>query len=93
MSDQHAAAAVTAVAVIAAILVARATVLHQGRHRRGTGGAHRPSRPHRHSPWGTGQAAPAAPAPSAPVTDAVREAEAHVHRCWQQLKNPANPLE
>jgi hypothetical protein len=85
MSDQHAATAVTAAAVIATILVARAVVL-QGRRRHPT----RVSRPRRgHMPPWAGHA----PASSDDAFLAVAEAEDHVHRCWQRLQQRARPPE
>ncbi|MFF3517763.1 hypothetical protein [Streptomyces sp. NPDC002573] len=85
MSDQHAAAALTAAAVIAAILIARAAVLHQGRR----GHVARAARPPRHRVPSGADKAVRSDASSA----AVREAEQHVQRCWQQLRTRADPPE
>ncbi|MFD7705440.1 hypothetical protein [Streptomyces caelestis] len=90
MSDQHAATALTAAAVIAAILVARAVVLHQGGRRRVAREAHLVG----------GRTAPRADAAASSATTlsdaascAVREAEQHVHRCWQQFRTRVDPPE
>ncbi|WP_146608289.1 hypothetical protein [Streptomyces sp. NTH33] len=91
MSDQHAAAALTAAAVIATILVARAAVLHQSGRERVARVAH-PVRGRT-----TPRAEKVAPSAAALSTDAascaVREAEQHVHRCWQQLQTRVDPPE
>ncbi|OQR65669.1 hypothetical protein B6E66_02335 [Streptomyces maremycinicus] len=91
MSDQHAATALTAAAVIVTILVARAAVLHQGSR----GQAARPVRPpHRHTASGVGKGAnaPCAAALSDGADSlAVQEAEQHVHHYWQQLQAHADP--
>ncbi|MFH8800868.1 hypothetical protein ACH4F6_14900 [Streptomyces sp. NPDC017936] len=83
MSDQHAAVAITAAAVVATILVARAALLR----RSGPGRVTRVAR---------GRTAPRA-GEAVPSTDAaswaVREAEQHVHRCWQQLRTRVDPPE
>ncbi|MFI9255796.1 hypothetical protein [Streptomyces sp. NPDC053069] len=77
----------TAAAVIATILVARAVVLHQG----GRGRVARLAHPVR------GHTAPRADETVAALSDAascaVREAEQHVHHCWQQLQTRADPPE
>jgi len=91
MSDQHAAAALTAAAVIAAILVARAAILHQG-GRAQRARAARPPRQHS----GTPRSDKASPSPATLSDDAsctVREAEQHVHNCWQQLQTRIDPPE
>lgn len=88
MSDQHAAAALTAAAVITSILVARAAILHQGHRRHAARPAHLP---HRRTTGGTVPTA-TAPADDA-ATLAVRAAEKHVHLCWQQLHTHADPPE
>ncbi|MGW7824785.1 hypothetical protein ACWGLF_43675 [Streptomyces puniciscabiei] len=82
MSDRHAAAALTAAAVIATILVARAAILHHsGRATWFT---------HRVRGRAASRAGKAAPSAVALFDDAaaraVREAEQHVHHCWQQLQ-------
>ncbi|MER6408250.1 hypothetical protein ABT269_33150 [Streptomyces viridosporus] len=87
MSDQHAAAALTAAAVIATILVARAVVLHQGGRRRAAHLVRRHTAPRAET------AAPSAAALSDAASCAVREAEQHVHHCWQQLQTRADPPE
>ncbi|MEU6770207.1 hypothetical protein [Streptomyces sp. NPDC046759] len=87
MSDQQAAVALTAAAVVAAILVARAAVVHQGVRGRVTGLAH-PIRGHT-SP----SAEKTVAALSNAASCAVREAEQHVHHCWQQLQTRADPPE
>ncbi|MFF4585556.1 hypothetical protein [Streptomyces sp. NPDC001388] len=79
MSDQQAAAAVTAAALIVMILVARAAVLHQACR----GHA---ARAGRRTASGGDRYAPSAAAPSDAALSAVREAEDHVHRCWQRLR-------
>ncbi|MER6572230.1 hypothetical protein ABT288_40170 [Streptomyces sp. NPDC001093] len=89
MSDQHAAAALTAAAVIATILVARAAILHHSG--RATWSTHR-VRPRAASR--AGKAAPSAGTPSDDAAaSAVREAEQHVHHCWQQLQTRVDPPE
>ncbi|MFF4961673.1 hypothetical protein [Streptomyces sp. NPDC001222] len=85
MSDQHAAAALTAAAVIATILIARAAVLHQGCRGHVARAAHSPRRRITSS-------ADKAVLPDA-SSAAVREAEQHVQRCWQQLQTRADPPE
>ncbi|MGW1958394.1 DUF4235 domain-containing protein [Streptomyces sp. NPDC001920] len=90
MSDQHAAAALTAAAVIAAILVARAAVLHQPGRAQRARAAHPPRR--RTAP----RADTAPPSPAKLSDDAfctVREAEQHVHNCWQRLRTRVDPSE
>jgi hypothetical protein len=77
MSDQHTATTLTAAAVIAAILVARVAARHAD-HARNV----RPLRRDR-----TPDAAPA----NDLVPPAVREAEQHVHRCWQRLQTQSDP--
>ncbi|WP_331719099.1 hypothetical protein OG985_48990 (plasmid) [Streptomyces sp. NBC_00289] len=86
MSDQHAATTLTAAAVIATTLVARA-VLHQGSRRP----AARP--PRRRSTPRADQTAPYPAALSDDASYAVREAEQHVHHYWQQLRTRADPPE
>lgn len=88
MSDQHAATAVTAAAVIVTILIARAAILHQDSR----GDAARTARPPRRRST-PGSAAPAPAALSDDASYTVREAEQHVHRCWQQLRTRADPTE
>ncbi|MFF4250628.1 hypothetical protein ACFY1L_05385 [Streptomyces sp. NPDC001663] len=90
MSDQHTATALTAAAVTTMILFARAAVLHQGgrRHPARTG---RP--PRRRPTSGSDQPAPSAAGPSDAAACAVREAEHHVHRCWQHLDAHIDPPE
>ncbi|MFF5157797.1 hypothetical protein ACFY3N_16345 [Streptomyces sp. NPDC000348] len=90
ISDQHAAAALTAAAVVAAILVARAAVLHQGDRRRVAREAH-PVRG-RTAPRADG-AAPSAATLSDAASRIVREAEQHVHHCWQRLRPRFDPPE
>ncbi|GGQ27454.1 hypothetical protein GCM10010266_58490 [Streptomyces griseomycini] len=90
MSDQHAAATLTAAAVIAAILVARAVVLRQGDRRRVAREAH-PVRGHT-APCTDEAASSAAALPDA-ASRAVREAEQHVHHCWQQFRTRVDPPE
>lgn len=84
MSDQHAAAALTAAAVTAAILMGRAVVLRQS----AAYPAHPPRRP-------APTRADKVPLPfdGDSAVSAVREAEDHVHGCWQQLQAPADPPE
>ncbi|MEU6587846.1 hypothetical protein ABZ923_01175 [Streptomyces sp. NPDC046881] len=84
MSDQHAAAALTAAAVIAAVLVARAAVLH-----------HSSRGPVLDRSTSSGdETAPATAAfPADAAASVVREAEQHVHRCWQQLPTRVDPPE
>ncbi|MGA5900255.1 hypothetical protein [Streptomyces venetus] len=92
MSDQHAAAALTAAAVIAAILVARAAVLHQGGRTQRARATHPPRR--RSTPHADKYKAPSPPAAlSDDTSSAVREAEQHVHHCWQQLQPRVDPPE
>ncbi|MGF0174505.1 hypothetical protein ACQF36_29600 [Streptomyces sp. Marseille-Q5077] len=88
MSDQHAATTLTAAAIITMILFARAAILHQGgrRHPTRTG---RP--PHRRPTSRADHPAPSATAPPDAAACAVREAEHHVHRCWQQLDTHSDP--
>ncbi|MFD3841699.1 hypothetical protein ACFWWC_36425 [Streptomyces sp. NPDC058642] len=91
MSDQHAATTLTAAALITMILFARAAVLHQGARRhpaRTGGGARRRPAPRAEQP-APSPAVP--PEPAARAVRAVREAEHHVHRCWQQLDTHTNP--
>jgi hypothetical protein len=88
MSDQHAAAALTAAAVIAAILVARAVVLHQGSRRCAAREAHVVRG--RTAPGADGATSSAAVLPDA-ASCVVREAEQHVHHCWQQLRTRVDP--
>ncbi|MGW2938771.1 hypothetical protein ACWDA7_45085 [Streptomyces sp. NPDC001156] len=90
MSDQNAATALTAAAVVAVVLIARAAVLHHGRRARGAVDGRPRHRTHPHA--GTGPPFIAAPADDA-AHPAVREAEKHVHRCWQQLHAPPDPTE
>lgn len=87
MSDQHAATALTAAAVIAAILIARAAVLQQDRRRHRTGSAE--LRQHAASP--TPRTAPHPATACMETNSAVREAEAHVRGCWQHLQTPGRP--
>jgi hypothetical protein len=77
MSDQHAAATLTAAAAIALILITRAAVLRSGRKR--TAGSARPRCQTRHP---TGPAARQDDAAGC----AVREAEQYVQRCWRHLQ-------
>ncbi|MER7486154.1 hypothetical protein ABTY20_09690 [Streptomyces sp. NPDC126497] len=90
MSDQHVAAALTAAAVIAAILVARTVVLHQGDRRRVAREAN-PVRG-RAAPYADTVTSSAAALPDA-ASCAVREAEQHVHHCWQQFRTRVDPPE
>ncbi|MEV5322423.1 hypothetical protein AB0K92_33135 [Streptomyces sp. NPDC052687] len=83
MSDQHAAAALTAAAAIALVLITRTALLRSSLNRT-TGTA----RPHRR--W-TRHPAEATPPDEAAL--AVREAEQHVHRCWQHLHTRTDPPE
>jgi hypothetical protein len=83
MSDQHAAATLTAAAAITLVLITRTAVLHSSRKR--TTGTARPRRRWtRH---------PAEAAPPDDAASAVREAEQHVHRCWQHLRTHTDPPE
>jgi hypothetical protein len=92
MSDQHAAAALTAAAVIAAILVARAAILHQGDRTPRARTAHLPRR--RSTPHADRYKPPSPPAAfSDHASSAVREAEQHVRHCWQQLPSRVDPPE
>ncbi|GGL60872.1 hypothetical protein GCM10010129_00520 [Streptomyces fumigatiscleroticus] len=86
MSDQHAATALTAAAVIAVILIVGAAVLRPDGRGRGARTLH-PSR--RDVMFHGGAAAP----PDGGAPSAVREAEQHVHRCWQRLQAPTDPPE
>jgi hypothetical protein len=92
MSDQHAAATVTAAAIITMILFARKAILHQD-------GRRHPARtcrpPRRHPTSHVGRLVRSGTAPGhTPSGDAiVREAERHVHRCWQQLGAHSDPPE
>lgn len=90
MSDQHAAAALTAAAVIATILVARAAVLHQGSRRR-LAPVTRLVRG-RIGPRAGKAASSAAPLPDDAFC-VVREAEQHVRHCWQRLHTRTEPPE
>jgi hypothetical protein len=90
MSDQHAATALTAAAVIATVLVARAVVLHQGDRRRVARAADLVRR--RTTPRADKTASSAAVASDA-SSCAVREAEQYTHHCWQQLQTRADPSE
>ncbi|MEU5666819.1 hypothetical protein [Streptomyces longwoodensis] len=85
MSDQHAAAAVTAAAAVALILVARAAIVHQGRRHAGAR-AHLRRRSVR-------SAVPATVPDGAAAHSAVQEAERYVHHCWQQLRTRTDPPE
>ncbi|MEU2557053.1 hypothetical protein ABZ589_36245 [Streptomyces sp. NPDC013313] len=90
MPHQHAATTLTAAAVIAAILFARAAVLYR------TGRSHgapffRP--PRRVTKPGSGTRRLAAVPSDEVASYAVREAEQHVHRCWQQLRPHTDPSE
>ncbi|MEU2717984.1 hypothetical protein [Streptomyces sp. NPDC007205] len=93
MSDWHAAAALTAAAVIATIiatiLVARAVVLHE------SGRVACPThRARGRATSGPDKAALCAVALSDDAAAfAVREAEQHVHHCWQQLQTRVDPPE
>ncbi|MFD7607652.1 hypothetical protein ACFWAN_45945 [Streptomyces mirabilis] len=90
MSDQHAATALTAAAVVTMILFARAAVVCQS----GRGHAARIGHPpRRRTTPRDDRSAPSAEALSDAASCAVREAEHHVHRCWQQLQAPADPPE
>lgn len=87
MSDQHAATALTAAAVIAAILVARAAILHHDSRAR-------VSRPDHRCMGSLPNQTPTSPAAlSHDASRAVHEAEQHVHRCWQQLRTRTEPPE
>ncbi|MFD5537719.1 hypothetical protein ACFWIJ_07665 [Streptomyces sp. NPDC127079] len=90
MSDQHAATALTAAAVIVTILVARAAILHQGDRKRiqRVTSLVRPRTAPR-----ADRAASSAESLSDAASCAVREAEQHVHHCWQQLQTRADPSE
>ncbi|MFJ5774270.1 hypothetical protein [Streptomyces sp. NPDC093094] len=88
MSDQHTAAALAAAALVAAVLIGRAAVLHGVRGR----AAHAPRR--RRTPGGAAGAAPPPARAAAPFDDvpsAVREAERYVHHCRQLLRTRADP--
>ncbi|MET7480141.1 hypothetical protein ABZT17_38100 [Streptomyces sp. NPDC005648] len=82
MSDQHAADALTAAAVIASILIARIALL---RHDAREDHADR-------TPQGSSGADEQRTAADA-ASPAVREAEQYVHRRWQQLRASADPPE
>ncbi|MFB7509198.1 hypothetical protein [Streptomyces broussonetiae] len=83
MSDQNAATTLTAAAAIVMILIARAAALrHSGRGR----AARTVHPPRRHT---TNEVA----AETADDVADVREAEQHVHRCWQQLQAQTDPPE
>ncbi|MFI8232691.1 hypothetical protein ACIGDI_28065 [Streptomyces sp. NPDC085900] len=87
MSDQHAATALTA-AVTATILIARAAILHRAPGETPPEPAGR--RAIRTAPFGL----PSPTVVGCAVGDALRavhEAEHHVHRCWQQLRQGAQP--
>ncbi|MET7457304.1 hypothetical protein ABZT03_36670 [Streptomyces sp. NPDC005574] len=85
MSDQHAATTLTAVAVIATILMARVAILHGNRSR-----STHCSR--RRTPSRAAQAAaPAADAEDSPASTVVQEAEQYVYRCWQHHRKHAGP--
>ncbi|WP_327721847.1 hypothetical protein OG381_45445 [Streptomyces sp. NBC_00490] len=88
MSDQHAATTLTAAALITMILFARAALLHSGDRRHPARSGHPPRQ--RPTPRAE-QPAPPAAAPPEPAARAVREAEHHVHRCWQQLDANIDP--
>ncbi|MEU6071461.1 hypothetical protein ABZ864_45260 [Streptomyces sp. NPDC047082] len=90
MSDQNAATSLTAAAVIALILIARATVLHHSRDR-----AARTAypRPHHTKPNADTTPTLAAAPPDDVALCAVREAEQYVHRCWQQFQAHTDPPE
>ncbi|MGN5382498.1 hypothetical protein BIV25_20005 [Streptomyces sp. MUSC 14] len=89
MSEQHAAAALTAAAVIATILVARAAILHQSGRATWFGFTHRV---HGRAASRAGKAVPSAVTLSDDATaSVVREAEQHVHHCWQQLQTRVEP--
>ncbi|MCT7351109.1 hypothetical protein N4P33_02825 [Streptomyces sp. 15-116A] len=90
MSDQHAATALTAAAVIATILVARAAVLRQGDRRRVARVANLVRR--RTAPRADKAASSAAGVADA-SSCAVREAEQYIHHCWRQLQTRADPSE
>ncbi|GGW56882.1 hypothetical protein GCM10010503_37650 [Streptomyces lucensis JCM 4490] len=88
MSDQHAATTLTAAAVVAAILIARAAILHH----RGPSRGIRSVRPaHRVGESGVGMRRPAAALSGKAVPSPVREAERYVHRCWQELQVHNDP--
>ncbi|MFF3349729.1 hypothetical protein [Streptomyces sp. NPDC002779] len=87
MSDQHAATAVTAAAVIALILITRAAFLHGGRRRT----TYAP-RPGRRGPRHPSEAAtPVVTPPKGAAEAAVRDAEQHIQRCWQRLQAHTDP--
>lgn len=92
MSDQHAATIVTAAAIITMILFTRAAILHQGglRHSTRTG---RPPRTRPTSRAGQPESSGTAPGHTTSGDAIVREAEHHVHRCWQQLGAHSDPPE
>ncbi|MFE6364810.1 hypothetical protein ACFVP3_33060 [Streptomyces sp. NPDC057806] len=87
MSDQHAAAAVTAAAAIALALATWAAFLHGSRRRSPDA-----SRPGRRGPRHPSEAAsPPVTAPRDAAEVAVREAELHIQRCWQRLRAHSDP--
>ncbi|MFG2267117.1 hypothetical protein [Streptomyces sp. NPDC048720] len=90
MPHQHAATTLTAAAVIAAILVARAALLHRTGRSRDVP-VLRPSRRVMTSEAVTRR--PAAVPSDDVVPFAVREAERHVHRTWQQMRAHPDPSE
>ena len=85
--------ALTAAAVTGIVLAVRWIALH--RHGRGAGLSE--TRPvWRHTSHGPGRAAagvvsPAAAPPDEAAWSAVREAEQHVHRCWERLQKRVAP--
>ncbi|MGW2831620.1 hypothetical protein [Streptomyces sp. NPDC001286] len=87
MSDQHAVTALTA-AVTATILIARAAILHRAPGETPPELAGR--RAIRTAPPAC-QAPPSSGALSGDALRAVHEAEHHLHRCWQQRRQGAQP--
>ncbi|MFD7976337.1 hypothetical protein [Streptomyces sp. NPDC059071] len=76
----------TAAAVVATVLIARAAVIHQGSR------AHRPEPFTRRAAAATGPHRLHTRVPTTPFAP-VREAERHVHRCWQHLRSRVDPPE
>ncbi|MER6261182.1 hypothetical protein [Streptomyces sp. 900105245] len=90
MSDQQASAALTAAAVVAVVLVARAAVLHQG----GRGPTARAVlRLRRRFATGTADAAPSSAGVADDAFIPVLEAEQHVYGYWQKVRTRSEPPE
>ncbi|MER6075218.1 hypothetical protein ABT187_41780 [Streptomyces sp. NPDC001817] len=91
MSDQNEASTLAAAAVIAVILIARAAALHRSGRGRAARTVHS-ARRHTALRASTTEEV-AAPAADGVAACAVREAEQHVHHCWQQLQTHVDPPE